>query len=58
MFGYQPQNGEEVNNTLQIFIEALSPQNNRIARWWSRLLLESLNEEQVNIRVFEFLLNF
>lgn len=37
--------GEE--NGLQLFLEMFSPHNNRLARWWTQFLFESLNEDQV-----------
>jgi autocrine motility factor receptor len=38
---------DEVVNTLQQFIDTLSPYNNRFSRWWTRFLFESMNEGQV-----------
>lgn len=39
---------EEMNNTLQYFIETFSPHNNRLARWWSRLLFD-LDDDQLEL---------
>lgn len=39
--------GEEMDNALQYLVQAFSPHNNRLARWWTNLLFESMNEEQV-----------
>jgi hypothetical protein len=38
---------DEVDPTLQFILEAFSPQNNRFGRWWTRILIDSLSEDQV-----------
>uniref|UniRef100_A0A915E821 Uncharacterized protein n=1 Tax=Ditylenchus dipsaci TaxID=166011 RepID=A0A915E821_9BILA len=43
--------GEEMDNALQYVVEVFSPHNNRLARWWTRLLFESMNDDQVNAMV-------
>uniref|UniRef100_A0A914C7F4 Autocrine motility factor receptor n=1 Tax=Acrobeloides nanus TaxID=290746 RepID=A0A914C7F4_9BILA len=37
---------DEVDPTLQFILEAFSPQNNRFGRWWTRILIDSLSEDQ------------
>lgn len=43
----QPANIAGEENGLQLLLEAFSPQNNRLVRWWTRFLFESMNQEQV-----------
>ena len=38
---------DELNSNIQYLIEAISPHNNRVVRWWTRLLFDSMNEDQV-----------
>uniref|UniRef100_A0A1I8BRR1 RING-type domain-containing protein n=1 Tax=Meloidogyne hapla TaxID=6305 RepID=A0A1I8BRR1_MELHA len=43
--------GDDVGQAMQMILEIFSPHNNRIVRWWSRLIFDSMNEEQVNAMV-------
>lgn len=40
---------EEMDNALHYLFQAFSPHNNRLARWWTNILFETMNEEQVNL---------
>lgn len=40
-------NPNSIDNALQYVLEAFSPHNNRLARWWTRILFETMNDEQV-----------
>jgi hypothetical protein len=46
-----------MNQTMQMLLEAFSPQNSRVTRWWSRFLFDTMNEEQVHSNLSKLFLN-
>nr|CAD2149809.1 unnamed protein product [Meloidogyne enterolobii] len=43
--------GDDVGQAMQMIVEIFSPHNNRIIRWISRFVYDSISEEQVNSMV-------